>query len=187
MNTWTKVCVSEQMIPSKSIFLPPGNETLLKYLLYGLQGLLRRVALVLAQSAMKHSCVVHRAGSQAGENSGEDEQATKSPQPAWQEQKLPERGQEQWQPSLHTAQPGSSALHPAESHGLSGGPASSTADPASQTDLSEKDIMLPLRCQLLWQQNRPAAVSTSVEQAEGHLRLMQELSEVSKLRSIWEW
>lgn len=80
MNTLTEVSVTELIIPSKSIFLPPGKEMLLKYLLYGLQGLPRRVALLLAQSAMKHVHVVHRAGPQTRENPGEDEQATRNPQ-----------------------------------------------------------------------------------------------------------
>lgn len=62
MNTLTEVSVTELMIPSKSIFLPPRKEILLKYLLYGLQGWPRRAAVVLAQSAMKHSSVVHSLG-----------------------------------------------------------------------------------------------------------------------------
>lgn len=68
MTTLTEVSVTQLMIPSKSIFLLPGKEMLLKYLLSGLQGLPRRAALVLSQSAMKHSRVVHRAGSQTVEN-----------------------------------------------------------------------------------------------------------------------
>lgn len=126
--------------------------------------------------------------SQTGENSREDERATRSPQLAWQQHKLPEWDQEQWQPSLHTAKPGSPAIHLAESHGL------------SKLSTHHSWPSFPDRPQWEHAATQVSAALTAVlasssehlcgrcTQVEGLLCLVQELwEEVSKLRSTQEW